>query len=117
MAVPATRAFAQTGRASTSINSAPKLTKVTPYVIRTPPPQWGGGTWFFVKLETDTGLVGWGETAVLNAFGGLTGSYKLMIQETFARYLEGKNPWSRKRFTTAWSEGSLISMPITRDLV
>ena len=73
MAVPATRALAQTSRASTSINSAPKLTKVTPYVIRTPPPQWGGGTWFFVKLETDTGLVGWGATAVLYREGSKVG--------------------------------------------
>ena len=85
MTLPVSKAFGQSNRASNSTNSAPRLTKVTPYVIRTPPPQWGGGTWFFVKLETDTGLVGWGETAVLNAFGGLTGSYKLMIQEAFAR--------------------------------
>ena len=69
-----------------------------------------------MKLETDTGLVGWGETAVLNAFGGLTGSYKLMIQETFARYLEGKNPLEPETLYHRMVEGSLISMPITRGL-
>lgn len=79
-------------RSMSTLNSAPKLTKVTPFVIKTPPPQWGGGTWYFIKLETDTGLVGWGETAVLNAFGGMTESYKLLIQESFSRFLEGKNP-------------------------
>ena len=73
MAVPATHAFAQTGRASTSINSAPKLTKVTPHVIGTSPPQWGGDIWFFVKLETDAGLVGWGGTAVLYREGSQVG--------------------------------------------
>ena len=60
--------------------------------MKTAPPQLGGGTWYFIKRETDTGLVGWGETAVLNAFGGMTESYKLMIQESFSRFLEGKNP-------------------------
>ncbi|MDG1835488.1 MAG: hypothetical protein P8J22_08315, partial [Pseudomonadales bacterium] len=42
-----------------------KLTKVKTFVVQTPPPHSGGSFWFFVKLETDTGLVGWGETAVL----------------------------------------------------
>ena len=65
---------------------------MTPYVIKVPPPQWGGGTWYFVKLETDTGLVGWGETAILGALNGQEQSYKLRMQEIFTRYLEGKNP-------------------------
>ncbi|MBI4768132.1 MAG: hypothetical protein HY787_26640 [Deltaproteobacteria bacterium] len=38
-----------------------KLTKVKPYVIKTEPPNWGGLLWFFLKLETDQGISGWGE--------------------------------------------------------
>ena len=42
-----------------------KLTKATAYVVQTPPPNFGGYFWYFVKLETDAGHVGWGEAAVL----------------------------------------------------
>jgi hypothetical protein len=42
-----------------------QLTSATAYAIKTPPPNYGGYLWYFVKLETDSGLVGWGETAVL----------------------------------------------------
>ncbi|MFT5894907.1 MAG: L-alanine-DL-glutamate epimerase-like enolase superfamily enzyme, partial [bacterium] len=38
--------------------------------MQTPPPYSGGSFWFFVKLETDTGLVGWGETAILGTLHG-----------------------------------------------
>ena len=36
-----------------------KLTRVRTFVVQTPPPYAGGALWFFVKLETDNGLVGW----------------------------------------------------------
>lgn len=77
-------------------SSSLKLTKVTPYVIRTDPPHWGGSTWFFVRLETNTGLVGWGETAILGALNGLKNSYKSLIEEAFSYYLEGENPIDRE---------------------
>ena len=48
-----------------------KLASVKTFVVQTPPPYAGGSFWFFVKLETDTGLVGWGETAILGALHGL----------------------------------------------
>ena len=38
-----------------------QLVKATPFAIRTPPPNYGGYFFYFVKLETDSGLVGWGE--------------------------------------------------------
>jgi L-alanine-DL-glutamate epimerase-like enolase superfamily enzyme len=41
------------------------LTSVTPYAIRVPPPNLGGYFWYFLRLETDSGLVGWGETAAV----------------------------------------------------
>ena len=42
-----------------------KLTNIETYVIKTGEPNLGGLFWFFIKLETDEGIVGWGETAVL----------------------------------------------------
>lgn len=95
MALPVSGALGQS-RALNSTNSAPKLVKVTPFVIKVPSPFWGGGTWFFVRLETANGLVGWGETAVLGAFSGLEQSYKSLVREAFARYLEGNNPIDRE---------------------
>ena len=38
-----------------------KLTNVKPYVVKTDPPNLGGFLWFFLKLETDEGIEGWGE--------------------------------------------------------
>jgi len=83
-------------QAAAVTNSLMKLSKVTPYVIRTDPPHWGGRTWYFVRLETDNGLVGWGETAILGALNGLEASYQSLIREAFTYYLEGKNPIDRE---------------------
>ena len=73
-----------------------KLTKVKPYVVKTDPPNWGGLLWFFLKLETDEGIEGWGETAVLFSLMGLEESYKKMVEEIFITYLNGKNPIDRE---------------------
>lgn len=73
-----------------------KLTKVTPYVIKTDPPNWGGLLWYFLKLETDDGIVGWGETAVLSCFLGLEKSYETLVEQIFATHLDGKNPIDRE---------------------
>jgi len=73
MAVPATRAFAQTSRASTSINSVPKLTKVTPYVIRTPPPSGAAEPGFSLSLKPIPDWWAGGETAVLYREGSQVG--------------------------------------------
>ena len=73
-----------------------KLTKVTPYVIKTDPPNWGGLLWYFLKLETDDGIVGWGETAVLNCYLGLEESYEKLVEQVFDTYLVGKDPINRE---------------------
>ena len=72
-----------------------KLTKATPYAIRTPPPNYGGYFWYFVKLETDSGLVGWGETAVLFSLYRAERAFEQYVEGTFARYLEGRDPMNR----------------------
>ena len=38
-----------------------KLKSAKAYAVATPPPNLGGMFYYFVRLETDNGLVGWGE--------------------------------------------------------
>ncbi|MBK6704475.1 MAG: hypothetical protein IPG56_12475 [Caulobacteraceae bacterium] len=45
-----------------------RLVKAASYVVRTPP-HWGGYFWYFLRLETDTGCVGWGETRPVSMYG------------------------------------------------
>jgi L-alanine-DL-glutamate epimerase-like enolase superfamily enzyme len=73
-----------------------KLTNVKPYVIKTAPPNLGGFIWYFLKLETDEGISGWGETAVLFSLYGLEEGFEKMVQNIFKIYLKGKNPIDRE---------------------
>ena len=69
----------------------PKITNVRPFVVETPPPYKGGRYWYFVKLETDSGLEGWGETAILSTLNGLSGAYLELVRNIFATYLKGED--------------------------
>ncbi len=73
-----------------------KLTKVKPYVIKPEPPNWGGLLWFFLKLETDQGISGWGETAVLWSLYGLEAGYQKIVENIFETYLKDKDPINRE---------------------
>ncbi|MCP3939177.1 MAG: mandelate racemase/muconate lactonizing enzyme family protein [Actinomycetia bacterium] len=73
-----------------------KLKSATAYAIRTPPPNLGGYFWYFVRLETDTGLVGWGEAAVLFTMYKQERTFEAMVAGTFNRFLEGKDPRNRE---------------------
>jgi galactonate dehydratase len=73
-----------------------KLTHVKPYVVKTEPPNWGGLLWFFLKLETDQGISGWGETAVLWSLYGLEDGYQKMVENIFTTYLQGQDPVNRE---------------------
>lgn len=72
-----------------------KLTKATAYAIQTPPPNLGGYFWYFVKLETDAGHVGWGETAVLFSMYGMDSAFEKLVDGLFNRYLKGQDPLNR----------------------
>ena len=76
-----------------------KLTKLETFIVNVPPPYYGGTHWFFVKLHTDEGVYGWGETATLNVFHSLQKSYKTLLQEIFEAHLKGENPLDRERLT------------------
>ncbi len=73
-----------------------KLTNVKPYVVKTEPPNWGGFLWFFLKLETDQGISGWGETAVLWSLYGLENGYEKMVENIFDTYLKDQDPINRE---------------------
>lgn len=73
-----------------------QLTKARAFAIRTPPPNFGGYYWYFVKLETDSGLVGWGETAVLFSMYGMERAFERLVEGAFDRYLVGQDPLNRE---------------------
>jgi 2-dehydro-3-deoxyphosphogalactonate aldolase len=73
-----------------------KLTNVKTFVVKTNPPNLGGLLWFFLKLETDEGIEGWGETAVLATLHGLEEGYEKMVENIFNFYLKDKNPIDRE---------------------
>ena len=75
----------------------PKLTGVRSFVIETAAPHKGGLKWFFVKLETDDGLEGWGETAVLSSFYGLENGYQGLVHDIFNTHLKGEEALDRAR--------------------
>ncbi len=72
-----------------------KLVKVTAYSIRTPKPNYGGYYWYFVRLETDTGLVGWGEAAILFSLYGLAKGFESLVEGIFNKYLMNQDPINR----------------------
>ncbi len=78
-----------------------KLTKLESYIVEVPPPYFGGRYWFFVKLSTDEGVYGWGETATLGVFYRMQKSYRTLMEEIFEAYLEGENPLDRELLNKA----------------
>jgi 2-dehydro-3-deoxyphosphogalactonate aldolase len=73
-----------------------RLTNVKSFVIATDPPHHGGLLWYFVKLETDQGIEGWGETAVLFSLAGIEEGYEKIVRGAFDTYLRGENPLNRE---------------------
>jgi galactonate dehydratase len=69
-----------------------KITHVTPYILHT---GWRKN-WIFVKVETDEGITGWGESYTQYDRDVSITSH---IDE-LARYLEGRDPFHIKHFTT-----------------
>ncbi|MBK8545609.1 MAG: hypothetical protein IPL62_20015 [Caulobacteraceae bacterium] len=53
----------------------------------------------FLRLETDTGCVGWGETAILFSMYGLEKSFAQLVQDVFARNLDARDPMNREKLS------------------
>jgi galactonate dehydratase len=73
-----------------------KITKITPLVLGTP---WRD--LLFVKVETDEGLVGVGETRPLNR----TATVQAYLQEAAPRYILGQDPFEIERLTQTMFRG------------
>ncbi|MAE96018.1 MAG: isomerase [Deltaproteobacteria bacterium] len=82
-----------------------KLENARAIAVMTPPPNLGGVFWFFVRLETDTGCVGWGECAVLFSMYGLDRSFAQLVDDNFDRYLKDQDPLNREVLTKLMYEG------------
>src|SRR5690625_4105239 len=59
------------------------IMKITDYTLYKVPPRW-----LFLKIETDEGIVGWGEPVI----EGRADTVKAAVQELMT-YLIGKNPF------------------------
>ena len=88
-----------------------KLARVSTFVVQTPPPHSGGALWFFIKLETEDGLVGWGETAILATLHTLEDSYEKLVQQVFEAYLKGRDPMDREALYQKMYEGMMAQHP------
>lgn len=88
-----------------------KLESARAYAIQTPPPNLGGVFWFFVRLETDDGRVGWGECAILFSMYGLHRSFSQLVEDNFNRYLKGQDPLNREALTKRMYEGFTSQSP------
>ncbi|MEM9642334.1 MAG: mandelate racemase/muconate lactonizing enzyme family protein [Pseudomonadota bacterium] len=66
-----------------------KLTDVDVIVTGNPPPGFGGRYFIFVKVRTDTGLIGWGE-----CYAATVGpeTMRSVITDVFERHMAGENP-------------------------
>jgi len=80
-----------------------KLRDLDVFVVGTPPGTWGGRYFIFVKVTTDTGIVGYGEVYAA-AVGPVAQS--AVIEDVFARHMAGEPPDAiEKMFRRAYSSG------------
>jgi galactonate dehydratase len=69
-----------------------QVTQVTPFLVDS----GGSKSWLFVKLETDAGVVGWGE-----AYTQADRDRAMLAHlEEMGRYLVGRSPFAIKHFTS-----------------
>jgi len=79
------------------------------FVVANPPPRFGGRYFIFVKLVTDTGIVGYGEVYCAT-FSAAT--VETMLKDTAERYAVGHDPF---HVETLWRR--VYGSAITCDLM
>jgi galactonate dehydratase len=77
--------------------SNPLLMKIVDYELYTIPPRW-----LFLKLETDTGVVGWGEPVI----EGRVNTVKQFVSELVEDHLIGEDPRNIERHWQHFYHGS-----------
>lgn len=73
-----------------------KISGVNTFTIAVPAPHWGGREWYFLKIETDEGIHGWGEMAFLTANTGKSRSLNHEVEEIASAFLVGEDPMRRE---------------------
>jgi 2-dehydro-3-deoxyphosphogalactonate aldolase len=71
-----------------------KITDIRTYVVENPPPHYGGLYWVFLKLTTDTGVIGFGEAYSVPFHPEIVAR---MIEDVFERYVAGSDPFKIER--------------------
>ena len=66
-----------------------KLKDLEVFIVRNPPPGWGGKYFIFVKLITDSGIIGYGEVYAATVGPEAMSS---IIQDVFERHMKNENP-------------------------
>ena len=66
-----------------------KLKDLEVFLVKNPPPGWGGRYFIFVKLTTDNGIIGYGE--VYSASVGPK-AMEVIINDVFERHMMNENP-------------------------
>lgn len=72
-----------------------KIVDVATFVVGNPPPRMGGRYFIFVKLTTDSGVVGYGEIYTATVSPHLVAA---MAEEVAARHVVGRDPFQAERF-------------------
>jgi galactonate dehydratase len=67
-----------------------KISGLEIFIVGNPPPGWGGRYFTFIKLTTNTGITGIGESYCAT-FGPK--AMTAMIEDTYGRYVEGMDPF------------------------
>ncbi len=67
-----------------------KVTDITTFVVGNPPPRFGGRYFLFLKLTTDSGIVGYGEVYTATFSPHVVAS---MIEDVAERHVIGQNPF------------------------
>lgn len=67
-----------------------KITDVKTYVVGNPPPHFGGRYWIFLKLTTDSGVVGYGEVYSVPFHPHVVAK---MIEDVCVRKVIGRDPF------------------------
>ena len=70
-----------------------KLIKAEPYVVRIPQGERGNSFFFLVRLLTDEGIYGWGETALGGALNDIHKVFPCLITESFEHFVKGNSPF------------------------
>jgi len=72
------------------------MQKISVRLIKTPPPHAGGDVWYTVRIDTNEGIYGLGESMPHFAFWSMEKSYKKLVEDVFERWFKGKNPFRRE---------------------